>query len=512
MHGFDISAPPRLLLALGTGHHDRVQAAALLGAQGMTVRTLYDADALCHAVAHGAADMILMDCGLPRAGALRVLDYIGLNGFSGPVVVIDNTPENDAHDPRRAEIRNRAFLVPGPLSLRRMMRIVRGLLFDLPALFQPNPLPKPLLMEDIMTTFPNPIAGHENTQKETAQWDGFIGTSAMMQDLYEHIQNAARSSASVFITGESGTGKDLCAQAIHRYSPRSDKPFVPLNCAAIPRDLLESELFGHVRGAFTGAIADRDGAARLADGGTLFLDEIGDMDPNMQTKLLRFLQDGTFLRVGGSRMEKVDVRIICATNRDPFADMRSGRLREDLFYRLHVLPVAMPPLRTRGDDVIDIAQTLLIAYATEEHKNFTTISPDAEKILRRYDWPGNIRQLQNVIRHAVVMYDGHILRANMLPRYLHEGANPAERQTAPESPSPATTFNLGQIDGSDGKRVPILPLHLSERMAIERAILACSGNIPRAAALLEISPSTIYRKKAQWEQGGGGQSAGSDFT
>lgn len=364
-----------------------------------------------------------------------------------------------------------------------------------------------------MPTFPNPIAGHENTQKRTPTWDGFIGTSAVMQALYEQVQNAARSSASVFITGESGTGKDLCAQAIHRYSPRSDKPFVPLNCAAIPRDLLESELFGHVRGAFTGAIADRDGAARLADGGTLFLDEIGDMDPNMQTKLLRFLQDGTFLRVGGSRLEKVDVRIICATNRDPFADMRSGRLREDLFYRLHVLPVAMPPLHTRGDDVIDIAQTLLIAYAGEERKNFTTISPDAEKILRRYDWPGNIRQLQNVIRHAVVMHDGYTLSAEMLPHYLHEGGNPAERRGA--------TLNLGQLDGSGGaapvdkanhERPPVLPLHLSERIAIERAILACSGNIPRAAALLEISPSTIYRKKAQWEQGGGEQTPGSDFT
>ncbi|CAG0951616.1 partial Regulatory protein LuxO, partial [Anaerolineae bacterium] len=191
----------------------------------------------------------------------------------------------------------------------------------------------------------------EDSGVERREYFGFIGASQAMQAVYRVIDNVAASRATVFITGESGTGKEVCAEAIHRKSPRSDKPFVTLNCAAIPKDLLESELFGHVKGAFTGAYQERQGVAAQAHGGTLFLDEIGEMDLSIQSKLLRFVQTGTFQKVGGGKTETVDVRLVCATNRDPLKEVEAGRFREDLYYRLHVIPIWLPPLRERDDDV-----------------------------------------------------------------------------------------------------------------------------------------------------------------
>jgi DNA-binding NtrC family response regulator len=334
-------------------------------------------------------------------------------------------------------------------------------------------------------------------------YKGFIGTSPAMRLIYEQIEHAAKSQATVFITGESGTGKEVCAEAVHALSTRRDKPFIPINCAAIPRDLMESELFGHVKGAFTGAIADREGAASLADGGTLFLDEIAEMTPDMQTKLLRFLQDRTFMKVGGGRLERTDVRIICATNRDPLAEIRAGRFREDLFYRLHVVPIAMPPLRTRGEDIIDLAAGLLRRYAAEEGKRFDGFSADAEAALRRYAWPGNIRQLQNVVRHIAVMRDGGMITGDVLPAtLLHAeagragGADPAPGQAGQ---APAPSVQNAPPFMQDGV---IRPLAEVERAAIEHAIALYGGNIARAASALGVSPSTIYRKKLAWEGGG----------
>lgn len=309
---------------------------------------------------------------------------------------------------------------------------------------------------------------------------GFIGTSYIMQKLYERIEAAATSQATVFITGESGTGKEVCAEAIHKYSCRASGPFVPVNCAAIPRDLMESELFGHVKGAFTGAIAAREGAVSLANGGTLFLDEVAEMTPDMQTKLLRFLQDFTFRKVGCGKLEKTDIRVICATNRDPVAEIKSGRFREDLFYRLHVVPIFMPPLCQRGDDVIDIAHVLMRRYAEEEGKQFEVMEDAADVILKNYHWPGNIRQLQNIVRNAVVMNDGKVLMADMLPM---------------------TLFNKHHVYRSalgDDAENSVKPLALVEREAIEKAIDVFNGNVPAAATALGVSASTLYRKKAAW--------------
>lgn len=318
---------------------------------------------------------------------------------------------------------------------------------------------------------------------------GFIGSSTAMQVVYRMIEQASTSKATVFITGESGTGKEVCAQAIHRASQRADKPFVALNCAAIPKDLIESEVFGHVKGAFTGATSDRDGAARQANGGTLFLDEIGEMDLRLQGKLLRFLQTGEFQRVGSSRSEKVDVRIVAATNRDPLFEVDAGRFREDLYYRLHVIPITMPALRERGEDIIEIALSFLLAFSAEEGRHFTGFSPEAGRMLLNYDWPGNVRQLQNVIRNIVVLNEGERVLPEMVPPPVGGRWARPNGFRKPNQPAP------GSVSG-------IRPLAEVEREAIETAIALCEGNIPRAAVLLGVSPSTIYRKRMAWEGDG----------
>lgn len=326
---------------------------------------------------------------------------------------------------------------------------------------------------------------------ERSSFAGFIGASMAMQAVYRIIESAAPSKATVFITGESGTGKEVCAEAIHQCSPRRDQPFIALNCAAIPHDLMESEIFGHVKGSFTGAQGDRKGAASLADGGTLFLDEICEMDLDLQSKLLRFIQTGTLQRVGSGKLETVDVRFVCATNRDPLVEVKAGRFREDLYYRLHVIPLALPPLRERGEDILLLARELLLRYAGEENKRFRDFDADAVQVLLDYPWPGNVRELQNVVRNIVVLNDGELVSPDILPPPLNGG-----RTLAPE---PAVGIADPQSESVVVRR-QVRPLWQVEKEAIEQAIASCDGNIPKAAALLEISPSTIYRKKQSWEE------------
>jgi len=315
-------------------------------------------------------------------------------------------------------------------------------------------------------------------------YQGFIGSSHTMQAVYRTIDSAASSKASIFITGESGTGKEVCVEAIHATSKRGDKPFIAINCAAIPKDLIESELFGHVKGAFTGAATDRQGAAELADGGTLFLDELCEMDLELQTKLLRFIQTGTFQKVGSSKMKSVDVRFVCATNRDPWKEVEEGRFREDLYYRLYVIPLHLPPLRERGDDIIEIAYSLLGFMSKEEGKDFIRLAPEVVERFARYEWPGNVRQLQNVLRNVVVLNNGREIHLEMLPPPLNQPSANEIRVMLPQPDS---------VSVQD-----IFPLWLTEKNAIEQAIKACDGNIPKAAGYLDVSPSTIYRKLQAW--------------
>ncbi|MTI43376.1 two-component system repressor protein LuxO [Roseibium hamelinense] len=359
----------------------------------------------------------------------------------------------------------------------------------------------PLVASEIVTVSKDtpPMSGIQTGKHRTSDcdssslnFDSLIGKSEIMRQVFDQILKMAPSQAPVFITGESGTGKELCATAIHANSVRSDQSFVTINCAAIPRDLIESEIFGYNRGAFTGATETRAGAAEQADGGTLFLDEIGEMDLLLQSKLLRFLQTGTFQRLGDTQTRKVDARIICATNRNPLEEISAGRFREDLYYRLHVLPIQLPALRDRREDVMLLAQTFLARYAREEVRQFKGFDADAEACLLSYGWPGNVRQLENTIRQIVVMNDGPAVSLDMLPLVIRDPAGRAanvvdlSRERA-RAAAPPRAF------------ASIEPLWAQERRIIEDALAAFDGNIAMAAAALEISPSTIYRKRQSWE-------------
>ena len=349
---------------------------------------------------------------------------------------------------------------------------------------------------------------------------GFIGASPPMQNVYRVIEAAANSNVTVFITGESGTGKEVAAEAIHQLSPRKGKPFVALNCGAISKDLAESELFGHCRGSFTGAIANRLGAVQQANGGTLFLDELCEMPLDLQIKLLRFLQSGTFRPVGATRTEDVNARIICATNRDPLEEVRLGRLREDLYYRLHVIPISLPPLREREDDALLIAKELLARFAKEDGRPVKTLSDEARATIRDYSWPGNIRQLQNILRHAVVLHEDEILTAeklnlpeaarsqdeardkvqDVIANLLDSAGNEAAASLIPFV-GKMNNQEPGSVAGPEqwNKLSDIVGLASLERVAISRAIELCDGNVPKAAALLGVNPSTLYRRRQSWD-------------
>ncbi len=354
--------------------------------------------------------------------------------------------------------------------------------------------------------------GAGSVPSKGSEFAGFVGSSNQMQQVYARIRSVAGSMATVFVTAESGTGKEVCAQAVHNVSSRSRGPFVPLNCGAIPSELLESEVFGHLRGSFTGAISDKIGAAAAADGGTLFLDEVCEMPLALQTKLLRFLQTSTIQPVGAARPSKVNVRIICATNRDPLDEVRRGRFREDLFYRLHVIPIHLPPLRERGDDVIEIARSLLARQADEENKTFVGLDPRVEALFRSLRWPGNIRQLQNALRHVVVLHDGPYVTLEMLPdalvasRRAEDGSSFGATQRMHANGSAQDTVNSLLSPLSHSEANPSLldlagkTLAEIERIAIEASISRNAGSLPKAARELGVSPSTLYRKRDAWAE------------
>lgn len=322
----------------------------------------------------------------------------------------------------------------------------------------------------------------ENQVGWRSSFDDIMGRAASMQEIFGMIQMVAGSNATVLITGESGTGKELVARAVHRHSPRVRRPFIDINCGAIPRELLENELFGHERGAYTGADKRYIGSCERAEGGTLFLDEISEMDPLLQVKLLRFLQERSFIRVGGSEPIKVDVRIITATNRDIGREVSEGRFREDLYYRLNVVPVHMPPLRERREDIPLLAKHFLDKYNTKCEKIFMDFAPHAMEALVAYDWPGNVRELENAIERVVVLHNDTRVKISHLPAFaqkLHARVGGADL--------PEISFLPQQ-----GQR--ILPLELVEKYAIEGALRQCLGNVAEAAKKLKISQATLYRK------------------
>ncbi|MEP5937550.1 MAG: sigma-54 dependent transcriptional regulator [Erythrobacter sp.] len=421
-------------------------------------------------------EVVLLDLQLPDGDGLTILDALG-DAAGNPGVIV----------------------VTADGSLSRAISAMRLGAYDF--------LVKPVSGARLITTVANaalqggearePDRPAEVTVDYADYFHGFIGKSPQMKAVYRTIESVADSKATVFVTGESGTGKEVTAEALHGASKRRNGPFVAINCGAIPENLLESELFGHVKGAFTGAVENRIGAAKAADGGTLFLDEICEMDLKLQVKLLRFLQTETIQRVGSSAAEPVNVRIVCATNRDPEREVSEGRFREDLFYRLNVIPIWLPALRERGSDVALIAENLLQRIAAEEGREISGLTRSSLAYLEEHKWPGNVRELQNSLRRAVIT--GATKQVDLVgvpqgdpripisqPNMSFSGAG-GQAELTP-SPTP-------QLVGFDFAE---MTLDQVERMVIEQAISRTSGNIVQAARSLGVSPSTIYRKLERW--------------
>ncbi|WP_339906908.1 sigma-54 dependent transcriptional regulator [Pseudomonas guineae] len=425
-------------------------------------------------------DLLLLDLTLPDMHGFDVLRYLKKKLIDVPVVVV--TASDSAKVAMEAMRLGAEDFLSKPMEAGRLLVTVNNVL-------------KQHRLEDMLDSY--------QQRYERDHFERLIGASPVMQGVYRIIESAATSRASIFITGESGTGKELCAEAVHRLSDRADKAFLTINCAAIPRDLMESEIFGHMKGAFTGAHTERDGAATLADGGTLFLDELCEMDLELQSKLLRFIQSGTFQKVGSSVSQKVDIRFVCATNRDPLEEVRAGRFREDLYYRLHVIPLRLPPLRERGSDCLLIAHHLLQDINAHENKAFQGFSAEVETIMQAYPWPGNVRELENAIMNMVVLGEGEQITADMLPESLRGSLQQASAPALSNRLTPAALM-CSADSMARSSTVPtdneIRPLWMEEKLIIERAIALCDGNLPKAAALLEVSASTLYRKRQVWEK------------
>jgi DNA-binding NtrC family response regulator len=346
-------------------------------------------------------------------------------------------------------------------------------------------IPKPFKNEEVLLTVRKGLEQRRLTSENRSlkeqlrqrfAFDNIIGKSKPMQQVYELIQLAAPSKSNILVLGESGTGKELVAKAIHHHSRRSDGPFVTVNSGSMPADLLESNLFGHMRGAFTGAIASKKGLFEMANGGSIFFDEIGNIPLDTQAKLLRVIQEREFMRVGGLETIRVDVRIIAATNADLDGAVQQGTFREDLFYRLNVITVTLPPLRKRTEDIPLLAQSFLSHYARENEKAIRAISPAAMELLLDYHWPGNVRELENAIERAVVLSTGEVLVEELLPASVRQ----REAGGAPPPPLPPNGFAFKEAVSE------------YERQIIIRALQSCGGVQKRAAELLQVKPTTLH--------------------
>jgi DNA-binding NtrC family response regulator len=346
-------------------------------------------------------------------------------------------------------------------------------------------IPKPFKNEEVLLTLrkgleQRRLAVENRSLKQQLRqrfgFDNILGKSKPMQQVFELIQLSAPARSNILILGESGTGKELVAKAIHHHSRRADGPFITVNSGSMPADLLESNLFGHVRGAFTGAIASKKGLFELAAGGSIFFDEIGNIPLDTQAKLLRVIQEKEFMRLGGIETVKADVRIIAATNADLEEAVQSNQFREDLFYRLNVITVTLPPLRKRNEDIPVLAQHFLVHYARENEKPIRDISPRAMELLLDYHWPGNVRELENVIERAVVLSTGTGLDVDLLPSSVR---HPETLGFAPPAlPANGISFKEAVSD--------------YERQLIVKALQSCNGVQKRAAEVLHVKPTTLH--------------------
>ncbi len=354
-------------------------------------------------------------------------------------------------------------------------------------------IPKPFKNEEVLLTVRKGIEqrrlASENRAlkqqlRERYGFDNIIGKSKPMREVFDLIRLAAPAKSNILIRGESGTGKELVAKAIHHHSRRADGPFITVNSGSMPPDLLESNLFGHVKGSFTGAISNKKGLFEMADGGSIFFDEIGNIPLDTQAKLLRLIQEKEFMRLGGVETLKADVRIIAATNADLESEVGAGRFREDLYYRLNVITIHLPPLRRRSEDVALLARHVLQRYAAENEKSIRHIAPQALELLLDYSWPGNVRELENAIERAVVLSSGEVVDVDLLPPTVRR---PNAIPSAPAPPLPASGISFKEA------------VNAYERQLIIRALQVADGVQKRAAELLQVKPTTLHEMMKRLE-------------
>ncbi|WP_457570805.1 sigma-54 interaction domain-containing protein [Desulfovulcanus sp.] len=319
---------------------------------------------------------------------------------------------------------------------------------------------------------------------------GIIGQSSALQEVFKILAKVAPTDATVLVTGESGTGKELLVRALHKNSPRANKPFVPINCGAIPKELLESELFGHEKGAFTHAIRARAGRFELANGGTIFLDEIGEMDLSLQVKILRVIQEREFERVGGTKTQKVDVRIVAATNRDLEKEVAKGTFREDLFYRLNVIPISLPPLRERGEDILILAEYFLEKFCGQKGRKIMSISPAAQELLLNYQWPGNVRELENFMERMTILCENTEIQPEDLPEKILKNTH-----VKPKQKPVSASFSWPTIKDMQRNKMNLKDFldKIEENLLIE-ALKQAQGVKNKAAEILGIKRTTLIEK------------------
>jgi two-component system, NtrC family, response regulator HydG len=423
----------------------------LLKPQGYEVEVAADGAAALEKIGEHPPDLVVTDLDMPNMGGMELIAALRERDLKLPVIVVTSAAE-----------------------LRSAVAAMQAGAFDYIA--------KPVDFDELLLSIGRAIEQrdlrfeNENLRRQIREQygeglQGLLGVSPAMQNVYRVAKQVAPSRATVLITGESGTGKGELARAIHAMSPRRDKPFVAVHCASLAESLLESELFGHEKGSFTGAERRRIGRFEQADGGTLFLDEIGEIPASIQVKLLTVLQERKFERVGGNEPVKVDVRIVAATHRDLAADVAAGRFREDLYYRLNVVSVEMPPLRLRGSDILALAEHFLRRFAEENGKAILGFTERARTKLRSHGWPGNVRELENAVERAVVLCEGTQVDEALLPQ-----------------------GNAGGGATLDGIQIPGVTLAELERYAILKTLDAVEGSTARAAELLDVSIRTIqYR-------------------
>ncbi|WP_395839204.1 sigma-54-dependent transcriptional regulator [Archangium violaceum] len=442
---------------------------ALLGQAGLTVHTASHGQEALALLGRKPIDVVVSDVRMPGMSGMELLAEVGRSWPDVPVILLT------AHG-------------TVPLAVEAMKAGAAD--------FALKPFDREEILFSIRKALLRAQQQQEGTRPLVKEASSFVGQSTAMAEVQALLTRAATGTATVLLRGESGTGKELAAKAVHDASPRRGGPFVKLHCAALPDTLLESELFGYEKGAFTGAATRKPGRVELANGGTLFLDEIGDITPQVQVKLLRLLQEREFERLGGTQTLKVDVRFVAATHRNLEEMVRKGEFREDLFYRLNVVPVWLPPLRARTEDIEPLVRHFLDVHAKANGRPPFTLTPDGLAALRSQPWPGNVRQLQNFIERLVVLSDGPLITGDEVMREVarQPGIVPVAPAPVPVSPSPSTPAvpTAGSTNG-EGRTLESQRKEM-ERQALVDALKRAGDNRTLAARLLGISRRTLYNK------------------